>query len=276
MDTLGEIEARRARGDIGPYRRIVVETTGLADPAPILHTIMADPAVAYAHRLAGVIATVDAVNGAATLDAHVEAVKQAAVADRILLTKVDLVAETEAAPLRRRLRAHNPGTPIVDIIDGQIEPAEIFGAGLYDPDGKVADVRRWLNAEAHAVAQGRGRHDHRHDVNRHDDRSAAHCVTIETPVRWEDFSHWLDLLAAMRGEEMLRVKGIVAIAEHPGRPMVVHGVQHVFHPPVQLDAWPSEDHRTRLVFITRDLPRALIESSLAKFGRVERDHIGTV
>jgi G3E family GTPase len=271
VETFGDLAARRARGALSPYRRVVVETTGLADPAPILHSLMVDPAVTAHHRLAGVVTTVDAVNGAATLDAHEEAVKQAAVADRILLTKSDLFAGADIDPLRRRLRGLNPGTPLREIVDGAVEPADIFGVGLYDPDDKIADVRRWLSAEAAADAHG---HHHHHDVNRHDDRIRAHCVTIDAPLNGKDFAHWLDLIAMMRGEEMLRVKGIVALAEHPGRPIVIHGVQHVFHPPVQLDAWPSDDHRTRLVFITRDLPRELIEKTLAKFAGVDRANIG--
>jgi G3E family GTPase len=269
--TFADLAARRARGEIGAYRRIVVETTGLADPAPILHTMMADPAVAERHPLASVVTTVDAVNGGATLDAHPEALKQAAVADRILLTKTDLLDGADTT-LRARLRALNPGTPIIDTVGGEVDPAAIFEAGLYDPDRKIADVRRWLNAEAHAADHAQHGH-HHHDVNRHDDRIRAHCLTIDAPVEGEAFAHWLELLAAMRGEEMLRVKGIVAVAEHPDRPIVIHGVQHVFHPPVQLDAWPTDDHRTRLVLITRDVPRALIESTLAKFGKVERERI---
>lgn len=273
IDTFGDLAARAARGEIAAYRRIVVETTGLADPAPILHTMMADPVVAARHPLAGVITTIDAVNGAATLDAHPEAVKQVAVADRILLTKGDLLAGGDGGPLRARLHALNPGTPIVDVVGGDVDPADIFGAGLYDAESKSADVQRWLNAEAHAAEHAHGEDRHHHDVNRHDDRIRAHCVTIDAPVKGEDFAHWLELVAAMRGEEMLRVKGIIAVAEHPDRPIVIHGVQHVFHPPVELDAWPSDDHRTRLVLITRDVPRALIESTLAKFAGVDRERI---
>jgi G3E family GTPase len=193
---------------------------------------------------------VDAVNGAATLDAHQEAVKQAAVADRILLTKTDL---SDALGLRQRLQSITSGTPIIEVRDGGIEPEAIFHVGLYDPSGKPADVRRWLH---HA--------DHHHHAD-HDPAVQAHCLSLDAPVRWSRFAYWLELLAAMRGENMLRVKGIVRIEEDPERPVVIHGVQHVFHPPIHLDAWPSDDHRTRLVFITRDMPRETLAATLEKF-----------
>jgi G3E family GTPase len=220
-----------------------------------------------------VIVTVDAVNGSATLAAHDEALKQGAVADRILLTKTDLAGTAAVTALRRDLHAINPGAPILVANDGGVDPALIFNIGLYDPNGKTMDVRRWLNAELHAAMDHHdpSHHGHAHDRNRHDARVQAHCVTIDEPVDWAAFSYWLELLAAMRGENMLRVKGIVAIDDRPERPIVIHGVQHVFHPPVWLDEWPSADRRTRLVFITRDMPRALIELTLRKFGRVRGD-----
>jgi G3E family GTPase len=278
IETFTDLAARQARGDIGPYRRIVVETTGLADPAPILHTLMADPAVTARHRLEGVITTVDAVNGEQTLDVHPEALKQAAVADRLLLTKSDIASVAASTAVRRKLGVLNGGTPVLDVVAGMIDPSEMFNVGLYDSRGKSADVRRWLNEESfrpghrghHPDADGAHQHHHDHDVNRHDQRIRAHCVTIDEPVSWSAFSYWLELMAALRGEQMLRLKGIVSVADHPDRPIVVHGVQHVFHPPLQLEAWPSPDKRTRLVFITRDMPVEVIEKTLEKFGRVDR------
>ena len=268
VETLSDLAQRREAGAILPYRRVVVETTGLADPAPILHTLMTEPEVTARHRLEGVVTAVDGVNGLATLNAHAEAVKQAAVADRILLTKSDLAPPETHPALVRRLRELNRGTSIGTVTNGAVDPETIFSVGPYDANGKIADVRAWLNAEA-ALDDDRnahGHHHHHHDVNRHDARVQAYCVTIDEPVAWDAFSQWLELMAALRGEQMLRVKGLVGIAEAPERPMVVHGVQHIFHPPVQLDAWPSADHRTRLVFITRDLPVATIDSTLRKFG----------
>jgi G3E family GTPase len=267
--TIADLADRRARGAIAPYRRIVIETTGLADPAPILHTLMVDPAVVPRHRLEGVVTTVDAVNGAATLDNHVEALKQVAVADRLLVTKCDLADATTRGILEHRLHEITAGTPIVEARDGHTQLADILDAGLYDPETKSADVRRWLRHEA---AHPPHEHAHAH-VNRHDAHVQAHCLTLDEPVAWESFSYWLELMAAMRGERMLRVKGIVAIAEDPDHPVVIHGVQHVFHPPVTLDAWPSADHRSRMVFITRDLPRELIDRTFRKFGQPAPRHL---
>jgi len=222
--------------------------------------------VADDHRLEGVITTVDATCGGTTVRTHIEAAKQVAVADRILLTKGDIAGPAATAALRGQLHAMVPGIPVVEIVDGHVAPALILDVGLYDPIGKSLDVQRWLHVAATRDADDH--HHHHHDVNRHDARIQAHCLALETPVTWEAFSYWLELMAAMRGEEMLRVKGIVAIAEHPDRPMVIHGVQHVFHPAVQLDAWPSADRRTRLVIIARDIPFALIDSTLRRFGQV--------
>jgi G3E family GTPase len=260
IETIEGLEVRVARGDIQAFARVVIETTGLADPAPILHSLMADPKLARQYRLEGVITAIDSVNGAATLAAHPTAVKQVAVADRLLLTKTDLASDAPIA----QLRALNPGAPILEVIAGQIDPAEILAVGLYDAAGKSTQVRRWLHDEAHA---------HHHDDHRHDSQVQSYCVVIDQPVAWADFTYWLELLAAMRGEEMLRVKGIVAVAEHPDRPFVIHGVQHVFHPPVQLEAWPSDDQRTRMVFITRNVPRSLLEATLQRFAKVAKEAV---
>jgi G3E family GTPase len=277
--TLGELDARVAEGEIPAFRRLVIETTGLADPAPILHTIMVDPAVAPRWRLEGVIATVDAVNGARTLLTQLEARKQAAVADRILLTKTDLATADQLTELRGRLRALAPATPVINVVDGGVDPDSILEVGLYDAQQKIADVGRWLRDEA-AKTNGAHHHDHHHagiekpngavaDVNRHDDQITAHCIVVDEPVSWTAFSYWLDLLAALRGEQMLRVKGIVAVAEHADQPLIIHGVQHIFHPPLRLDAWPSPDHRTRIVFITRGMDSTELARTLRRYGKAE-------
>ncbi len=255
-----DLSARRSRGEIAAYRRIVIETTGLADPAPVLHTLMADPAIVSEHRLEGVVTTVDAVNGLATLQRHMEAERQVAVADRILLTKTDLA---DGAPVRARLRGLCGDTPMLDVVNGGADPAGLIDLGVWHPDGRTMDVPAWLNA-----ATGHDHPGHHHDVNRHDSRIRAHCLVLDEPVEWAAFEYWLELMAAMRGEAMLRIKGIVAIAGDPERPMVIHGVQHVFHPPVRLDAWPSDDRRTRLVLIACDIEPGLIERTLRKFAGV--------
>jgi G3E family GTPase len=280
-DTLLNLFVGRASGKVPHFRRVVIETTGLADPAPILHTLISDPLIAARYTLDGVVATVDAVNGSGTLDRQPEAVKQAAVADRLLLTKADLAEPAAAAALQARLRALNPSAPVLSVAEGAVDPALLFNLGFYDPQTKTVDVQRWLRDEAleagHAHGEGHahqdghmGRNDHDHDaqtldVNRHDDRIRAFCIIREQPISWAALSTWLDALATMRGDDLLRLKAIVALSDRPGEPVVVHGVQHLFHPPVLLPQWPSEDHRTRMVFITRDLPREAIESTLAAF-----------
>jgi G3E family GTPase len=277
-DTLVNLFVDRARGKIPGFERVVIETTGLADPAPILHALMSDPIVAERYMVDGVVTTVDAVNGAGTLDAQIEAVKQAAVADRLLLTKSDLASPEAKQALEARLADLNPGAPIIEVTGGAVDPAFLFNLGLFDPETKTVEVQRWLGEEAfedapdddhddhgHHHHDGHHAHAQGHDVNRHDERISSFCIVRDKPLSWTALSGWLDALASMRGADLLRVKAIVAIDERPGQPVVLHGVQHLFHPPVLLPEWPSDDHRTRIVFITRDLPRETIEKSLAAF-----------
>ena len=263
VDTLTNLFVDRVKGKVPFFTRVVIETTGLADPAPILHTLMTDPIVAARYMLDGVVTTIDAVNGSGTLDRQPEAVKQAAVADRLLLTKTDLAEPAGRQGIEGRLSALNPSAALMPVAQGAIDPAVLFNIGFYDAATKSVDVRRWLRDEAFESG-----HTHEHedpDVNRHDDRIRAFCVTRERPISWAALSAWLDGLATMRGDDLLRLKAIVALSDRPGQPVVLHGVQHLFHPPVLLPQWPSEDHRTRMVFITRDLPREAIEATLDAF-----------
>jgi dihydroorotase len=265
VDTLTNLFVDRVKGKIPFFTRVAIETTGLADPAPILHTLMTEPIVAARYMLDGVVTTVDAVNGAGTLDRQPEAVKQAAVADRLLLTKTDFAEPAARQGLEARLALLNPSAPVIPVAQGAVDPALLFNLGFFDPATKSVDVRRWLRDEAFE-----GGHDHKHDddhpdVNRHDDRIRAFCITRERPISWAVVSGWLDGLATMRGDDLLRLKAIVALSDRPDQPVVLHGVQHLFHPPVLLPEWPSEDRRTRMVFITRDLPREAIEKTLAAF-----------
>jgi G3E family GTPase len=263
-ETLLDLFVGRVKCRVPHFARAVIETTGLADPAPILHTLMSDPLVAARYLLDGVVATVDAVNGASTLDRQPEAVKQAAVADRLLLTKTDIAESTTFGRLEERLAAINPSAPILKVAHGAVDPALLFQLGLYDPQTKSLNVQRWLRDEA--LADGRHDHDHDHlDINRHDDRIRAFVIVRERPISWAALSNWLETLASMRGDDLLRMKAIVALSDRPEQPVVLHGVQHIFHPPVLLPQWPSADRRTRIVFITRDLPREPIEASLAAF-----------
>ena len=289
VNSLRSLYFRRVRGEVPPFKRVVIETTGLADPAPILHTLMEDPILEAYFRLDSVVTTVDAVNGWSQLDSQFESVKQAAVADRIVLTKTDLPEAGEARRLEGRLHALNPAAPIIKVVQGEVDPAQLFNAGLYDPKSKTADVQNWIKAEAyaghahghghhhhpdHAHDQGHGAHHHDHDhcddaqdphdVNRHDKRITATCLTLDEPVDWDSFSLWLGSLARYRGEDLLRIKGILNVAGEE-RPIAIHGVQHLFHPPARLPAWPGADRRSRIVFITRDIDRKFLEESLASY-----------
>jgi len=241
------------------FNRVIIETTGLADPAPVLHTAMVHPYLVMRFRLDGVVTVVDAVNGAATLDAHVEAVKQAAVADRIVLTKMDLLESPDAkAELVARLKSLNPAAPVIDAANASVP--QLIGCGLYDAERKTPDVKRWLAEEAYAHD-----HDHHHDVNRHDDRIRAFSLATERPIPFSAFEMFLDLIRSMHGPNLLRVKGIVKLAESPDKPVVIHGVQHVFHPPATLAAWPDADHRTRLVFIVNGIEERAIKDLFNAF-----------
>ncbi len=276
VDTLRSLFLRRRKGSIPQFKRVVIETTGLADPAPVLHTLMQDPLVSECYRLDGVITTVDAVNGMDQLDRQMESVKQAAVADRLLLTKSDLAEAPKVAALQERLRKLNPAAPIRLIRDGQIDAGELLNAGLYNPDTKSLDVRRWLKAEAysdhhHDHEHGHGHHhDHGHhgqnphDVNRHDSRIASFALDWDQPLDWSVFVEWIDMLITGHGENLLRLKGILNIAGE-AQPIAIHGVQHLFHPPIALPAWPDSDRRSRIVFITRDIARETIEKSFRSF-----------
>ncbi|MFN9090195.1 MAG: CobW family GTP-binding protein [Alphaproteobacteria bacterium] len=310
VKTLRDATWRFARQGSRLFRRVVIESTGLADPAPILHTLMTDPYLVDHYRLDGVVTTIDATSAEASLDAHPEAIKQAAVADILLITKTDLVDAGTLERVRVRLRGVNPGAPHLVSAHGAVAAEAVLNLGLFNISGKIPDVARWLleeryrvpdahahdesdhhdHAHAHAHAHGHehvpgvtpsraesGRRIaggpepltaedpvHHHDVNRHDDRIRAFCFTFDRPIDKRAFEQWFAVLVRLKGEQLLRIKGILNL-EGDDTPTVIHGVQHVFHPPVLLPAWPSSDRRTRIVFITRDLTREVIENMFIYF-----------
>ncbi len=273
--TLEDLLRKRDNGRMAPFRRVVLETTGLADPAPVLHAIMYHPYLMLRYRLDGVVTLVDAVNGEATLDAHEEALKQAAVADRLVITKTDLPGGAARLPsLLERLKRLNPGARLLLAAQGEATPEAILDCGLYDPTGKIPRVAQWLNAQGIEAAHEEHDHhhhghdharEHRHDVNRHDDHIRSFCLTSDAPLAPAAFDMFLDLLRQAHGPRLLRVKGIVALSDDVERPVVIHGVQHVFHPPHRLDAWPDKDHRTRIVFIVKDLDESFVTGLYAAF-----------
>ena len=279
VNTLEDLLRKLDNGRIKPFRRVILETTGLADPAPILHAIMYHPYLLMRFRLDGVVTVIDAVNGAATLDAHEEAVKQAAVADRLVITKTDLPeGAARVAALTARLAALNPGARQLIAVKGEATPSALLDCGLFDPETKTPRVKEWLNAEAVTTAHDHASHHHHddhdhdhdhhhhhhaHDPNRHDAHIRAFCLTGDKPFAPSSFEAFIELLRGTHGPKLLRVKGIVALSDDVNRPVVIHGVQHVFHPPQRLDAWPDDDHRTRIVFILKDLDERFIEALYA-------------
>lgn len=252
--TLGDLAARRAAGSVPAFERVVVETTGLADPAPILHALMTDRDLCEVYALDGVVTTVDALTGLATLAQHDESLRQAAVADRIVLTKTD-VPGAPVGDITARLAQLNPGAPILKVVRGEITPSALFDSGLYQVGAKHPDVQAWLAQAAVEAAGGHGRHGASEEIT-------TFCLLREAPVRGVALALFLSALAENCGADLLRMKGIVRVAEQPERPAVIHGVQHVYHAPVWLERWPSDDRRTRMVFIGRNIRESWVRGLL--------------
>jgi G3E family GTPase len=271
-ETLRNLLSKRDRGEVPAFSRILVETTGLADPAPIVQLLLNNPLVSHYVRLDAVATTVDAVNGRRQIDEHAEAVKQAALADRLLLTKTDLAAADAVAQLDQQLTALNPGATRHTVLNGEIAPDDLFGAALFDPARKTADVQRWINESAYrAQPQSDHEHDgHAHNGHAHGKTEHTHtggirscCLTSDEPLAWDKVSSWLARLRKGAGEDLLRVKGILNLIGEAA-PVAIHGVHHVFHPPVQLEGWPDADRRSRIVFITRGIEPEDLHSSFAE------------
>ncbi|SMH55334.1 CobW family GTP-binding protein [Mesorhizobium australicum] len=257
VDTLAGIVDSIQTGRTPSLKRVIIETTGLADPVPVLLSLMGHPALMQAFRLDGVIATVDAINGLATIDRHAEAARQIAVADRIVLTKTDMAEPP--ADLLATIRRLNPGAPIVPSAV-MASVADLFNCGLYDPATKTADVGRWLRDEAihqadhHDHDHDHGHHHHHdHDHHRHD-HIRSFSLVHDRPVPYSAIETFLDLLRSTQGERLLRMKGVIELAEDPSRPLVIHGVQSMLHPPARLPFWPEGPRGVRLVVIGDGLP----------------------
>jgi G3E family GTPase len=269
-ETLQDLLRRRDEGRCSPFDRIVIETSGLADPAPILQTLMTDAVLATRLVLGGVATTVDAVTGDNTLAREDVSQKQVAVAERIVLTKLDLASASEPA-LRARLRLLNSGAPIVTADHGRIAEHDLFATGLYDATTKSIDVQGWLSngawlSDGGWLADGAQGHSHSHDT---DIESCA--IVLGRPIRAVVLTLFLEALAEHCGADLLRLKGIVDIAESPDRPVVIHGVQHIFHAPAWLERWPSDDRRSRLVVIGRRIRASWVKALLAAIeSEVER------
>ena len=264
-EAMRDLFSRRERGLVPAFDRLAIESTGLADPAPIVSTLMAEPVLRHHFRLGNVVATVDAVNGARHLAENPESVKQVAIADRLVITKSDIADPEEARRLESWLRRLNPSAAVVDLAERGVDPDDLMASDVYDPATKSLEAQRWLAEETYE-ADG-GRHAHERDPNRHERGIRAFCLTFDRPLDWTAFGLWLTMLLHAHGGKVLRVKGMLNVVD-VSTPIVIHGLQHIVHPPAHLDGWPSTDRRSRIVFIVRDLEPAAIERSLLAFNRL--------
>jgi G3E family GTPase len=225
--TLRRMLIERERGQTPDFRRVVIETSGMADPSPILQTFATDRALGEVCHLEVLLTLADAETGAETLGWSSEARKQAMLADRLVITKSDIAGKNTAALLAARLRTLNAAADILEAVNGALDPAALTKPGTQQRNAFVAEAE-------------------------HSDGVASFVLTEDTPIQWPVFARAMDVLTAMRGSDLLRVKGFLAVEGCRG-PVVVQFVQHLAHPPVELDTWPDDDHRSRLVFITRNL-----------------------
>ncbi len=258
QETLRDLFIKRRNGEIIDFDRVVIETTGLADPAPVMQTLITDALLLEQYRLDCVVTLVDAVNAPGQLVQFTEPVKQVALADRLVVTKSDLVGEKQLAALTARLRELNPKAPLKVALNGEVELSFLVDVGLRRANARLEEVERWLGADEED--------EHGH-VHRHDATVQNFVLRFDRPMPWEAFTQCLEVLTALRGPDLLRVKGLVNVAGKAG-PMVVQGVQHLFHPPLELTAWPSADRTTRLVFITRGIPRETVADLFKAIGAV--------
>ncbi|MBS1209018.1 MAG: cobalamin synthesis protein [Proteobacteria bacterium] len=266
--SLRDLFMRRLRREIKALDRVVIETTGLADPAPVIHTLLRDFFLAERFRLEGVVTTVDVRNVHWQLGQHSEAVKQVAMADRIVLTKCDLADSLMIADAEERVAALNPGAPIWQAEPARLPPGLLEGMSLYAPADKTPDVARWLG-EAGIREQQRLQAQHgvlggRAPAPLHNAGISTHVLYFEQPFAWGDFARALDTLQSVVGTQILRIKGLLAVAGED-RPRVVQAVQHERYPDTHLPAWPDDDRRSRLVFIVQDLPRSVLEKAFSAF-----------
>ena len=266
QETLRELFSQRHMGQVLDFDRVVIETTGLADPAPVVQTLVSDTLLGAQFRLDGVITLVDAVHGLGQLDSQPESVKQIALADRIFLTKCDLSNAANINTLREAIAAINPVAEVRPVLNGEVQPAELMDLGLASARASAATLS-FLGeslADSNPVRAAQGRYLGQR-TSRHDPAIATLSLRFDAPFTWSSFSAAMELLVTLRGPDLLRVKGIVNIE---GQPVVVQAVQHIFHPPVSLDHWPSEDTGSRLVFITRNIDGAVIRQLLQAVGAV--------
>jgi len=259
QDSLRRLLSQRERGQVPYFRRVVIETSGLADPVPIAYTVLAEPVLQHHYRLGSIITTVDAVNAPAQLRDYPESVKQVAVADRLIVTKGDLADPEDVASLHAQLRQLNASAPILDAASDAAAATALLTDDIYDDAGKAREIARWRDG-ADDEAGDAFAHSHADDVH-------SFALTFDRPLDWSAFGIWLTMLLHRHGEHVLRVKGLLNVAEVP-TPVLLNSVQHIVHPPSHLEAWPDADRRSRVIFIVRGLSQEKIEASLAAFNRL--------
>ena len=258
QETLRDLFLKRRNGEIIDFDRVVIETTGLADPAPVMQTLITDTLLLEQYRLDCVVTLVDAVNAPGQLKQFTEPVKQIALADRLVVTKSDLVSESQLQELTARLDELNPRAPVRVALNGEIDLAFLVDVGLRRTSARLEEIERWLGDDD-------ADHDREGHAHRHDEHVKTFVLRFEQPMPWAAFVQCMELLTALRGPDLLRVKGLVNVEGKPG-PMVVQGVQHLFHPPLELAAWPGDDRGTRLVFITRGITRETVAQLFSAVG----------
>ncbi len=267
--SLTDLFMRCIRRELKPVTRVIIETTGLADPSPVIFTLMEDFFIAERFRIDGVITAVDATHGAGQIGAHAEALKQVAMADRLLVTKCDLATPEQVSRLSKQLTGINPSAPQIFIRSGQLAVASISHCGLYDPGSKTPDVAGWLAEEKVREARRQAsEHHHHHDTDRHDAEVYSFALTFDRPLQWPCFVDAIEMLLATFGDRILRIKGLLNVQNDPC-PRVIQCVQHVNYPYTRLAAWPEQapynDRNSRLVFIVRNLEQSVIEKIFAMF-----------
>jgi len=271
QETLRELFIKRRAGEVMDFDRVFIETTGLADPVPVLHTLQTDGMLGAQYRLDCVVTLVDAVNGLQNLDDAPEAAKQAAVADRIVITKSDIAPRAAVAALEARLQQMNPYAARTVAINGEVDVGFLRDIGPRSTRATPKDLDRWLAPSGEARPAEGAYLGERARSGAHDASIRSFCLWFDKPFTWDTFSAAVQVLTSLRGTDLLRVKGLVNVAGESG-PVVVQGAQHVFHPPVTLEAWSGTDRRSRIVFITRNLSRESLEALFAAVGTLAAPH----
>lgn len=265
VGALLELLDQEGRGEIPALERVVIETTGLADPAPILFTVFGHPVLQHHYRVDLVICTVDALNGELHLDLNPESTKQVAAADVVVLTKTDVAEASATRTLRLRLRGINPSAHVIEASFGEVDPDELLRpAANWSPTDGARNVPSVDGANGSALVPETLVA--RDEDAQHVSRTHSSSLTFDGPVDWAAFGIWFSMLLHARGEDVLRVKGLLDVGE--AGPVLLNGVQHVIHPPDHLEEWPDEDRRSRIVFITRGIRSEELLASLEAFRRL--------